>query len=97
MPAVPLDARPTACSTMEAMPWRSMSFIVKTWTPESRTATFSRASRFLIPMRTVCCGSTFGAKAPSVDSSAGSDPSSAASGMPCTLPESEEAGVFMSP
>ena len=31
------------------------------------------------------------------DSSAGSGPSSAASGMPCTLPESEVAGVFMSP
>jgi hypothetical protein len=30
-------------------------------------------------------------------SSAGSGPSSAASGMPCTLPDSEVAGVFMSP
>ena len=31
------------------------------------------------------------------DSSAGSCPSSAASGMPCTLPLPLEAGVFMSP
>ena len=32
MPAVPLPASATACSTIEAMPWRSMSFIVKTCT-----------------------------------------------------------------
>ena len=31
------------------------------------------------------------------ESSAGSGPSSAASGMPCTLPDSDVAGVFMSP
>ena len=31
------------------------------------------------------------------ESSAGSGPSSAASGMPCTLPLDEVAGVFMSP
>ncbi len=37
-------------------------------------------------MSTVCAGSTFGEKPPMRDSSAGSGPSSAASGMPCTLP-----------
>src|SRR6476646_5590515 len=93
MPAVPLPARLTACSTIDAMPCRSMSFIVKTWTCESRTATFSRASRLRMPMRTVCAACTFGEKLPIFDSSAGSGPSSAASGMPCTLPDSEVAAV----
>ena len=79
------------------MPWRSMSFIVKTWTPESRTATFSRSSRLRTPTSTVCSGSTFGGTLPIVASSAGSGPSSAASGMPCTLPLGDVAGVFMSP
>ena len=64
MPAVPWPARPTACSTTDAMPWRSMSFIVKTCTRESRTATFSRSSRLRTPMSTVCAGSTFGEKPP---------------------------------
>ena len=50
-----------------------------------------------MPMRTVCSGSTFGAKPPMRASSAGSEPSSAASGMPWTLPLGELAGVFMSP
>ena len=39
-----------------------------------------------MPMRTVCSGRTFGEKPPIRDSSAGSGPSSAASGMPWTLP-----------
>ena len=60
MPAVPLPASFTACSTIDAMPWRSMSFIVKTWTCESRTAAFSRSSRLRTPMSTVCAGSTLG-------------------------------------
>ena len=42
-----------------------------------------------MPMRTVCSGATFGEKPPIRDSSAGSGPSSAASGMPCTLPLAE--------
>ena len=50
-----------------------------------------------MPIRTVCSGRTFGEKPPMRDSSAGSGPSSAASGMPCTLPLAEVAGVFMSP
>ena len=97
IPAVPLPASLTASSTIDAIPWRSMSFIVNTCTPESRTATFSRASRFLMPTRTVCSGSTLGANVPIFDSSAGSGPRSAASGIPWTLPDSEVAGVFMSP
>ena len=68
------------------MPCRSMSFIVNTCTPDSRTATFSRSSRLRMPTSTVCAGSTFGDKPPMCASSAGSGPSSAASGMPCTLP-----------
>ena len=39
-----------------------------------------------MPIRTVCSGRTFGEKPPMRASSAGSGPSSAASGMPCTLP-----------
>ena len=39
-----------------------------------------------MPMSTVCSGCTFGEKPPIRDSSAGSGPSSDASGMPCTLP-----------
>ena len=74
-----------------------MSFIVKTWTRDSRTSSFSRSSRLRMPMSTVCSGSTFGLKPPMRESSAGSGPSSAASGMPCTLPLVELAGVFMSP
>ena len=97
MPAVPAPASSTACSTILAMPCRSMSFIVKTCTPESRTAIFSRSSRLRMPTSTVCCGSTLGAKPPIRASSAGSWPSSAASGMPWTLPLNEVAGVFMSP
>ena len=42
-------------------------------------------------------GLTFGAPRPMPASSAGSAPSSAASGMPCTLPLVVVAGVFMSP
>ena len=45
-----------------------------------------------MPMRTVCSGSTFGENPPMRDSSAGSGPSSAASGMPCTLPLVDVAG-----
>ena len=74
-----------------------MSFIVKTWTPEARTISFSRASRLRMPMRTVCSGATFGEKPPMRESSAGSEPRSDASGMPWTLPLPELAGVFMSP
>ena len=38
-----------------AMPWRSMSFIVKTWTPRRRgSRSFSRSSRLRTPMSTVC-------------------------------------------
>ena len=40
---------------------------------------------------------TFGDEPPMRASSAGSGPSSAASGMPCTLPLGDVAGVFMSP
>ena len=50
-----------------------------------------------MPMRTVRSGRTFGAKPPIRESSAGSEPRSAASGMPCTLPLPEVVGVFMSP
>ena len=50
-----------------------------------------------MPTSTVCCGSTVGASPPMRASSAGSLPSSAASGMPCTLPRVVVAGVFMSP
>jgi len=74
-----------------------MSFMVNTCTRESRTATFSRSSRFLTPMMTVCAAFTFGPMPPKCASSDGSGPSSAASGMPCTLPLNEVAGVFMSP
>ena len=42
-------------------------------------------------------GSTFGEKPPMFDSSDGSGPRRAASGMPWTLPLVEVAGVFMSP
>ena len=87
----------SACSTTAAMPERSMSFIVKTCTPESRTISFSRSSRLRMPMSTVCSGGTFGEKPPMRESSAGSGPSSDASGMPWTLPLSNVAGVFMSP
>ena len=45
-----------------------------------------------MPMSTVCSGSTFGEKPPMRDSSAGSGPSSAASGMPCTLPLPSSSG-----
>ncbi len=85
-PAGVLPGNASACSTTDAMPARSISFIVNTCTRDARTISFSRSSRFLIPMRTVCSGSTFGEKPPMRDSSAGSGPSSAASGMPCTLP-----------
>jgi hypothetical protein len=97
MPPVPEPAMATACSTTEAMPWRSMSFIVKTWICDRRTASFSRSSRFRTPMSTVRPGSTLGAKPPIRESSTGSSPRRAASGMPCTLPLGEVPGVFMSP
>ena len=74
-----------------------MSFIVYTCTPELRTRSFSRSSRLRTPINAVCCGSTVGEKPPIDESSAGSGPSSAASGMPCTLPLGVLAGVFMSP
>ena len=60
MPPVPLTASAMACSAIAAIPWRSMSFIVKTCTPDARMRSFSRSSRFLIPTSTVCCGSTDG-------------------------------------
>ena len=63
MPAVPRPASATACSAIDAMPCRSMSFIVKTWTPESRTAIFSRSSRLRTPMSTVCVGKHLGREA----------------------------------
>ena len=50
-----------------------------------------------MPMSTVRSARTFGDRAPIFDSSAGSGPSSAASGIPCTLPLVVVAGVFMSP
>ena len=49
-----------------------------------------------MPTRTVCAGSTFGDQPPRRDNSAGSGPSSAASGMPCTFPVGDVVGVFMS-
>ena len=36
MPPVPADASAMACSAIAAMPSRSMSFIVKTCTPDAR-------------------------------------------------------------
>ena len=48
-------------------------------------------------MSTVWAGSTLGAKPPTSASAAGAAPSSAASGMPWTLPDSVVSGVFMSP
>ena len=48
-------------------------------------------------MMMVCAGRTFGDTTPILASSAGSGPRRAASGMPCTLPDSDVAGVFMSP
>ena len=86
-----------ASAATAATPSRSMSFIVKTCTPEFRTRSFSRSSRLRTPISAVCCGSTVGEKPPIDESSAGSGPSSAASGMPCTLPLGVLAGVFMSP
>src|SRR5436190_228129 len=56
MPAVPAPARRTASSTIDAIPCRSMSFIVNTCTWESRTAVFSRSSRLRTPRRTGCRG-----------------------------------------
>ena len=50
-----------------------------------------------MPTSTVCSGSTAGAIAAEARQLRGSPPSSAASGMPCTLPEPLDAGVFMSP
>ena len=50
-----------------------------------------------MPIRTVCSGRTFGQNPPIRASSAGSGPSSDASGMPWTLPLAEVCGVFMSP
>jgi len=97
MPPVPAPAIPSACSTTAAIPDRSMSFIVKTRTPDSRIDSFSRSSRLRIPMSTVRSGVTFGEKPPIFASSAGSGPSSDASGIPCTLPLFVLAGVFMSP
>ena len=49
-----------------------MSFIVNTWTPEARTAAFSRSSRLRMPMSTVCCGQHLGREAADRASSAGS-------------------------
>ena len=73
-PTVPLPAIASACSITAAMPPRSMSFIVKTRTPEARTISFSRSSRLRMPISTVCSGCTFGENPPMRDSSAGSWP-----------------------
>src|SRR5215203_4360064 len=96
-PSVPRPASWIACSATAAIPARSMSFIVKTCTRDSRTRSFSLASRFRTPMSTVCSGLTFGEKPPMHDSSVGSGPRSAASGIPWTLPLVLLDGVFMSP
>jgi hypothetical protein len=45
----------------------------------------------------VCAGSTVGVTVPMRANSAGSAPSRAANGIPWTLPDSDVAGVFMSP
>ena len=79
------------------MPSRSMSFIVKTWTPDARICAFSFSSRLRMPTSTVCCRQHRRRLDPIAASSAGSLPSSAASGMPCTLPLVVVSGVFMSP
>ena len=50
-----------------------------------------------MPIRIVRCGPTLGQKPPIRASSIGSCPSSAATGMPCTLPLRLDSGVFMSP
>ena len=97
MPAVPPVTACSACVAIAATPRRSISFIVYTCTPELRTRSFSRSSRLRTPTSAVCCGRTVGEKPPIDESSAGSGPSSAASGMPCTLPLGVLAGVFMSP
>ena len=80
-----------------AMPSRSMSFIVNTVTLAARTISFSRSSRLRMPTNTVCFACTAGASPAKCASSAGSEPSRAASGMPCTLPDPLDAGLFMSP
>ena len=61
---MPRPASWIACSATAAMPARSMSFIVKTCTRDSRTRSFSLASRFRTPISTVCSGLTFGEKPP---------------------------------
>ena len=48
------------------------------------------------PISTAFSGCTFGANPRIFASGSGSSPSSAAKGMPCTLPLGELSGVFMS-
>ena len=50
-----------------------------------------------MPTRTVWAGRMAGPSPCNRPSSTGSPPRSAASGMPCTLPDSLVAGLFMSP
>ena len=81
-----------------AMPSRSMSFIVKTWTFDAR-------DDLLLDLVEVADADQHrvlrqhgrARRRAKRASSAGSAPSSAASGMPCTLPDSLVAGLFMSP
>ncbi len=49
-----------ARSAIVAMPSRSMSFIVKTCTPDARILPFSFSSRLRMPTSTVCAGDTDG-------------------------------------
>ena len=70
---------------MDAMPERSMSFIVKTCAPEAERLSFSRVEIADADEDRVL-GADLRKNPPIRDSSAGSGPSSDASGMPCTLP-----------
>ena len=97
MPAVPAPARFTACSTIDAMPWRSMSFIVNTCTPESRTAIFSRSSRLRMPMSTVCAGSTFGENAADLRELRRLGAEQRGERHAVDVARGDVAGVFMSP
>src|SRR6266478_8195654 len=95
-PAVPRPARRRASSITVRMPRSSMSRMVKTPMPARRTFSFSMASMSRTPTSTQFSGFTFGEKSRIFASSLGPNPTSAASGMPWTLPLGDVSGVLMS-
>jgi hypothetical protein len=75
----------------------SMSRIVKTWTPDSRTICASVASRLRTPTRAHFSGRTIGTLPPIRARRRGSFPRTEAKGIPWTFPLGEDSGEFMSP